>query len=84
MSHWVNSRANFVPADDKGDLATPGVNEAGPAGVNGDVFAVSRQKTNRRVVKRLTGILQDCCKQKVKCKGGKDRSNINLLCASSK
>lgn len=35
-----NVRANFVPADDEGHLTAPRVDEAGPAGVQGDVVAV--------------------------------------------
>lgn len=43
--HWVHSHPDFVPANDKGDLAAPGVDEAGPAGVDGDVLAISRTET---------------------------------------
>ena len=57
--HWVYSRADFVPANDKGDLATPGVDEAGPAGINGDVLAVSRTETDRGVIEWRTSILQN-------------------------
>lgn len=42
----MDSHPDFVPANDKGDLATPGVDKAGPAAVNGDVLAVSRTETN--------------------------------------
>lgn len=55
----VHSHANFVPADDEGDLAAPGVDEAGPAGVDGDVLAVSCAEADGGVVERLTGVLQD-------------------------
>lgn len=54
------SHPDFVPANDKGDLATPGVDKAGPAAVNGDVLAVSRTETNRGVIERLTCVLQNC------------------------
>lgn len=56
----VYSHPDFVPANDKGDLATPGVDKAGPAAVDGDVLAVSRTETNRGVIKRLTCVLQNC------------------------
>lgn len=65
--HWVYSHAHFVPANDKGDLATPGVDKAGPAGVDGDVLAVSCTKTDRGVIEWLTGILQNCWKQNTEC-----------------
>lgn len=83
-SHWVYSHTNFVPANDKGDLATPGVNKAGPAGVDGDIFTVSCTETDRGVVKRLTSILQDCCEQKVKSQWDNKLGNINLFCRSGK
>lgn len=60
---WVHSHPDFVPANDKGDLATPGVDKAGPAGVDGDVLAVSRTETGRGVVERLAGVLQNCWQQ---------------------
>lgn len=53
----VNLHSDFVPANDEGDLAAPGVDKAGPAGVNGDVLAISCAETNWGVVKRLAGIL---------------------------
>lgn len=56
----VNSHANFVPANNEGDLAAPGVDEAGPAGVRGDVLPVSCTETDGGVVKWLASILQDC------------------------
>lgn len=46
MDIWIqkqrvnNVRANFVPADDEGHLTAPRVDEAGPAGVQGDVVAI--------------------------------------------
>lgn len=49
-----------MPADDKGDLATPRVDKAGPAAVNSDVLTVSRKETDGGVVERLARILQDC------------------------
>lgn len=54
-----HSHAHFVPADDKGDLAAPGIDEAGPAGVDGDVLAVPRTEADGRMVERLTGVLQN-------------------------
>lgn len=55
-----DSHAHFVPADDKGDLATPRVDKAAPAAVHGDVLAVSRRETDGGVVKRLACVLQNC------------------------
>lgn len=55
-----------MPANDKGDLATPWVYKAGPAAINCDVLAVSRKETDRGVIKRLTCILQDCWGEKKK------------------
>lgn len=55
-----------MPADDKGDLATPWVHKAGPAAVNSDVLTVSRKETDRGVIKWLTGILQYCKETKRK------------------
>lgn len=49
-----------MPAYDEGDLAAPGVDEAGPAGVDGDVLAVSCTEADGGVVERLTSILQNC------------------------
>ena len=57
-----------MPANDKGDLATPWVYKAGPAAVNGDVLAVSRKETDGGVIKWLTCILQNCWKWKQKKK----------------
>lgn len=48
-----------MPADDKGDFATPRVDEAGPAAVNGDVLAVSRKETDGGVIEGLPRILQN-------------------------
>lgn len=41
-----NVRANFVPADNEGHLTAPRVDEAGPAGVQGDVVAVLTPETD--------------------------------------
>lgn len=48
-----------MPADDKGDLATPRVDEAGPAAVDGDVLTVSGEETDGGVIEGLTRILQN-------------------------
>lgn len=68
--HWVYSHSDFVPAYDKGHLATPGVDKAGPAAVDGDVLAVSRTETDRGVIERLTCILQNCWQWRVECVRG--------------
>lgn len=53
-------RANFVPADDEGHLSAPRVDEAGPAGVQGDVVAVLTAEPDGWVFKRwLTRVLQN-------------------------
>lgn len=53
-------RANFVPADDEGHLTAPRVDEAGPAGVQGDVVAVLTPKPDGRVFeRRLARVLQN-------------------------
>lgn len=49
-----------MPADDKGDFATPRVDKAGPAAVNSDVLTVSRKETDGGVIERLTRTLQNC------------------------
>ncbi len=38
--------ANFVPADDEGHLTAPRVDEAGPAGVQGNVVAILTPKAD--------------------------------------
>ena len=48
-----------MPPDDEGDFAAPGVNEAGPAGVQDDVLPVPRTEPDGRVVEGLAGELQD-------------------------
>lgn len=52
------SHANFVSADDEGNFAAPGIDKAGPAGVDGDVLSVTSTEADR-VLKRLASILQD-------------------------
>lgn len=53
-------RANFVPSDDEGHLTAPGVDEAGPAGVQGDVVTVLTPEPDGWVFKRwLTRVLQN-------------------------
>lgn len=53
-------RAYFVAAQHKGHLAAPGVYEASPAGVHGDVLPVPGAEADRGVVKGLASQLQDC------------------------
>lgn len=48
-----------MPADDKGDFATPRVDEAGPAAVNGDVLTVSGKETDGGVIEGLARVLQN-------------------------
>ena len=55
-----HSHADFVASDDEGHLAAPGVDEAGPAGVQGDVLAVARAEADGRAVEGLPHVLQDC------------------------
>lgn len=52
-------RAYFVAAQDKGHLAAPGVHEASPAGVHGDILPIPGTEADRGVVKGLAGQLQD-------------------------
>lgn len=52
--------ADFVSPDDEGHLAAPGVDEAGPAGVQGDIFSVAGAEPDGGVVKRLAAELEDC------------------------
>lgn len=52
-------RAYFVAAQHKGYLAAPGVHEAGPAGVHGDILPITGTEPDRGVVKGLTSQLQD-------------------------
>lgn len=48
-----------MPSDDEGHLAAPRVNEAGPAGVQGDVVSVLTTQTDWRMLeRRLSRILQ--------------------------
>lgn len=54
----MHSHANFVSADDEGNFAAPGIDKAGPAGVDGDVLSVTSTEADR-VIKRLASILQD-------------------------
>lgn len=53
-------RSDFVASDDEGHFAAPGVDEAGPTGVQGDVVAILAAKAHGRVLeRRLSSILQD-------------------------
>lgn len=58
LFNLVHSHADFVSADDKGNFAAPGIDKAGPAGINGDVLSVTSTETDG-VIERLAGILQD-------------------------
>lgn len=75
-----------MPADDKGDLATPRVHEAGPAAVDGDVLAVSRKETDGGVIKRLTCVLKNCCrverkeKKRKQFKGSSEPNSATEIC----
>ena len=53
-----------MAADDKGHLAAPGVDEAGPAGVDGHVLAILGAEARGRVVEGLAGELQDWRRRK--------------------
>lgn len=57
---WLYSHADFVSANDEGDLATPGVDEAGPAAVDRDVFTISGTEPDRGVIEWLTCVLHNC------------------------
>lgn len=46
--------------NNKGDLAAPGVDKTGPAGVQDDVFSISCTEADGRVVKWLSCVLKDC------------------------
>lgn len=60
FQHSCHLRPDFVAADDEGHLAAPGVDEAGPAGVQGDVVAILAAEAHGRVLEwRLSCILQD-------------------------
>lgn len=48
-----------MPADDEGDFATPRVDKAGPAAVDGDVLAVSGKETDGGVIEGLARVLQN-------------------------
>lgn len=53
-------RANFVPANDEGHLTAPRVDEAGPAGVQGDVVTVLTPEPDGWVFeRRLACVLQN-------------------------
>ena len=55
----VHSHADLVPPDNEGHFAAPGVDEAGPAGVQDDVLPVMGAEPDGRVVKGLAPKLQD-------------------------
>ena len=52
-------RAHFVAAQYKGHFAAPGVHEASPAGVHGDILPITGTEADRGVVKGLASQLQD-------------------------
>lgn len=56
---WEHSHPDFVPPDDEGYLAAPGVDEAGPAGVQCDVLPIAGAESDGRIVERLSAGLQD-------------------------
>lgn len=65
-----------MPTNDEGNLAAPGVDEAGPAGVQCDVVSILAAKTHRRMLKwRLSGILQYYTGQEEKIKTEKMKQN---------
>lgn len=49
-----------MAAQHESHLAAPGVHEAGPAGVHGDILPIPSTKANRGVVKGLACQLQNC------------------------
>lgn len=49
-----------MPADDEGHLAAPGIHKAGPASVEGDVFAIAGAEADGGMVEGLPHVLQDC------------------------
>lgn len=50
-----------MPSDDESHFAAPRVDEAGPAGVQGDVVSVLTAQAHWRVLKwRLACVLQNC------------------------
>lgn len=54
-----------MASDDEGHFAAPGIDEAGPAGVQGDVVAILAAETHWRVLeRRLSCILQDWKRRK--------------------
>lgn len=70
-----------MPTNDEGNLAAPGVDEAGPAGVQGDVVSILAAKTHRRMLEwRLSGILQYYTWQEEKIKTGKMKQNERPIC----
>lgn len=54
-----HSHADCVPPDDERDLTAPGVDKAGPAGVDDGVLSIPRAEPDGGVVKRLASILKD-------------------------
>lgn len=64
LREMAHLRAHFMAAQHESHLATPGVYEAGPAGVHGDIFPIPSTEANRRVVKGLACQLQNCGSRK--------------------
>lgn len=53
-----------MPADDESHFAAPRVDEAGPAGVQGDMVSVLTAQAHWRVLKwRLACVLQNCTEE---------------------
>lgn len=52
-------RSDFVASHDEGHLAAPGVDEGGPAGVDGHIFATAGAHPQRRILKRLPSKLEN-------------------------
>lgn len=56
---WEHSHPDFVPPNDEGYLPAPGVDEAGPAGIQRDVLPVAGAESNGGIVERLSAGLED-------------------------
>lgn len=61
---WSSLRSDFMSPDDEGHFAAPRVDEAGPAGVQGDMVPVLTAQAHWRVLKwRLACVLQNCVEE---------------------
>lgn len=56
---WEHSHPDFVPPNDERYLPAPGVDEAGPAGIQRDVLPVAGAESNGGIVERLSAGLED-------------------------